>query len=114
MSYLDLIPVPVRDIVFTMAARERAEAMRAQLLHKMTYWRDVLNKEAGQRRKAHDHTPWGIWASLGWRHVGPWSQRPYTDQLFPFSLSKMSRRSDRKKRHPPRCVRKPGWSYYAR
>ncbi len=111
MSYLDLLPEPIAEVVFKMTVRERADPVRVQLLYVMTYWRDALNKEAGQRRRAHDHTPWGVRGRFGGSPVGPGVPEPYTDQLFPFSRSKMSRR--KKKHHPPNCVRRSSWDLNA-
>ena len=88
-TYLDLLPEPIHEYIYRLAARSRIKTVLIDLRQRMVFWRSALNREANQRRRAHEAPSWSM-------HVVHYQLQgmdiihdPYTDRLFPFRHSMM-------------------------
>lgn len=128
-TYLDLLPVPIRDAIFRIAEEPRILAVQRHLRWTLTYWKLALDREADQRRRAHARTPWGSeghrcepqcdWVRGGSRFTYVcWNGRYRealrtgvgdTDRLLPFRSTTMKR--CRKNQTRPVCVSSKGEEY---
>ena len=87
-TYLDLLPEPIHEYIYRLAARSRIKTVLIDLRQRMVFWRTALDREANQRRRAHKEIPWSIYP-INYRLHMDIPHTPYTDRLFPFRHSMM-------------------------